>query len=86
MNAADAYVQRQTEQRHRDEAAQARLEQKAERQKRYDDDLAAGKQANLAEGRKQRRSQTQMLGGNTANQNSGNSQRRGLDGKQSKNK
>lgn len=84
MNAADAYIQRQTEQRHRAEAAQAKLEQKAERQKRYDDDLAAGKQANLEEGMKQRRSQTQMLGGNTANQNSDNSQRRGLDGKQSK--
>ena len=84
MNAADAYIQRQMEQRHRAEAAQARLEQKAERQKRYDNDLAAGKQANLEEGMKQRRSQTQMLGSNTANQNSGNSQHRGLDGKQSK--
>ena len=65
MNAADAYVQRQTAQRHRAEAAQAQLEQKTERQKRYDNDLAAGKQANLEEGIKQRRNQTQMLGGNT---------------------
>lgn len=65
MNAADAYVQRQTAQHHRVEAAQAQLEQKTERQKRYDNDLAAGKQANLEEGIKQRRNQTQMLGGNT---------------------
>ena len=90
MNAAGAYVQNQTAQRHQDEMAQALQEQKAERQKRYDDNLAAGRKVELEEGIKQREKerkmhQPQQIGESTVNEQKNNrnngTQLLGLDGK-----
>lgn len=86
-SAADAYAQRQTKQRRRGEVAKAELEQKTERQKRYDDDLAAGRKAELEEGIKQRENerkmhQPQQLHESTANEQKNNgTQLLGSDGK-----